>query len=98
MKQGGYAQGELYEVGEQKPFTGRKLSQVAFPIGGIGTGSISLSGTGALVDWEIFNRPNVGSVLPYSFFTLWAQADGELPVTKVVQAPPRPPFSGHLAV
>ena len=95
VKQDGYTTTELYEVGPQKPFAERRLSQIAFPIGGIGTGSISLSGTGALVDWEIFNRPNVGSILPYTFFTLWAQAEGNAPVTKVVQSPPQAPFSGQ---
>lgn len=30
------------------------------PIGGIGTGTISLAGRGALVDWEIRNRPAKG--------------------------------------
>jgi non-lysosomal glucosylceramidase len=95
VKPGGYVQSQLHEVGAQSPFTGRKLSQIAFPIGGIGTGSISLSGTGALIDWEIFNRPNIGSTLPFTFFTLWAQPQGGQPVTKVVQSPPQPPFSGQ---
>ncbi|MBN1641713.1 MAG: hypothetical protein JXA09_10800 [Anaerolineae bacterium] len=85
----------LHEVGPPRAYTGRKLSQIAFPIGGIGTGSVSLDGTGALIDWEIFNRPNIGSILPYSFCTLWAKTqDGEA-VTKVVQSPPQPPFSGQ---
>nr|WP_179390497.1 GH116 family glycosyl-hydrolase [Psychromicrobium silvestre] len=39
------------------------------PIGGIGTGCISLSGTGQLVDWELFNRPAKG-FSPDSFFAL----------------------------
>lgn len=94
-KQGGYSEQDLYQVGAPAPFTGPRLSQIAFPLGGIGTGSVSLSGTGGLIDWEIFGRPNIGSVLPYSFFTLWAQADETPPVTKVVQSPPQPPFSGQ---
>ena len=89
-----YSAKELSMLGPRQPYTGRQLSQIAFPLGGIGTGSISLSGTGALVDWEIHNRPNIGSVLPYSFFTLWTQAEGKEPVTKVLQSPPQAPFSG----
>lgn len=89
-----YTQEDLYRSRPLSPYRGRKLSQIAFPLGGIGTGSVSLSGTGALVDWEIFNRPNVGSTLPYTFFTLWAQAEGQTPVCRVVQGPPQPPFSG----
>ncbi len=34
--------------------------RVKMPVGGIGTGTISLSGTGGLVDWEIRNRPDKG--------------------------------------
>jgi uncharacterized protein (DUF608 family) len=95
MRQGGYKPSELHHVGPLQPFSDRRLAQIAFPIGGIGTGSVSLSGTGALIDWEIWNRPNIGSLLPYSFFTLWAQASSSTPVTKVVQSPPCPPFSGQ---
>ena len=92
MSKRGYSAEELHALEPLKTFTGRNLPQIAFPIGGIGTGSISLAGNGALVDWEIFGRPNIGPVMPYSFFTLWAQESGEAPVVKVVQSPPAPPF------
>ena len=75
-------------------YDGERLSQIAFPLGGIGTGCVSLNGRGGLQDWEIFNRPNKGSFLPYSFFTIWARAEGSGPVTRVLQAPPAPPFMG----
>ena len=39
-------------------FDGDHLLRVALPMGGIGCGSISLSGRGELVDWEIMNRAN----------------------------------------
>ncbi len=42
-------------------FEGEHLLRVALPLGGIGTGSVSLSGRGELVDWEIMNRPNKGN-------------------------------------
>ena len=45
-----------------KTYEGESLSRVKMPIGGIGTGTISLSGRGSLVDWEIYNRPNKGFV------------------------------------
>jgi uncharacterized protein (DUF608 family) len=41
-------------------FDGEHLLRVALPMGGIGCGSVSLSGRGELVDWEIMNRPNKG--------------------------------------
>ncbi len=89
-----YTHDELYALGPQRAYAGEALRQVAFPIGGIGTGSISLSGRGALVDWEIFNRPNKGSFIPFTFFALWAQQEGEPPVTRVLEGPPMPPFDG----
>lgn len=36
------------------------INKIALPIGGIGTGTISLGGTGDLRDWEIMNRPAKG--------------------------------------
>ena len=38
-----------------------KSRLISFPLGGIGSGSVGLSGNGAFVDWEIFNRPFKGS-------------------------------------
>lgn len=40
------------------------LLRVALPIGGIGTGTISLRGRGGLVNWEIMNRPAKGFTPP----------------------------------
>ena len=39
-------------------FDGEHLLRVALPMSGIGCGSVSLSGRGELVDWEIMNRAN----------------------------------------
>lgn len=76
-------------------YSGDKLKEIAFPIGGIGTGSVSLSGQGALIDWEIFNRPNKNSILPFSFFTIWVKKGNDKPITKVLQAQVLPPFGGE---
>ena len=43
-------------------YEGEYTSQISFPLGGIGSGSIGLGGSGMLVDWEIFNRPAKGSL------------------------------------
>lgn len=86
---------ELHAIGKPPAYEGERLNAIAFPLGGLGTGCVSLSGRGALVDWEIFNRPNKGSLMPYTFFTLWAQTERQPPVTRVVQAPPAPPFTGE---
>ena len=42
-------------------YNSQKLREISFPLGGIGAGCIGLSGSGHLVDWEIFNAPNKGS-------------------------------------
>ncbi len=66
-------------------YRGNKLKEIVFPLGGIGTGSIGLSGNGALVDWEIFNRPNKGSLNGYSCFAVKAEYSDGRCVTKILQ-------------
>lgn len=43
-----------------KQYEGKYLDQVAMPLGGIGTGTISLGGRGDLRDWEVMNRGALG--------------------------------------
>ena len=43
-----------------KNYDAEHLSRIALPIGGIGTGTVSLTGTGELRDWEIMNKPAKG--------------------------------------
>lgn len=38
-------------------YKGRNLLRVAMPLGGIGTGAVSIGGRGNLCDWEIMSRP-----------------------------------------
>jgi non-lysosomal glucosylceramidase len=75
----------LHAAGPQRVFSGAALTEVAFPLGGIGTGTVSLGGRGQLRDWEIFNRPGKGKVLPYTFFALWARPEGGEPVARVLE-------------
>ena len=42
------------------------LNEISFPIGGIGTGSVGIAGNGRFADWEIFNKPDKGSILGHS--------------------------------
>jgi len=79
----------------KKAYTGEYLREIAFPLGGIGTGCMSLSGSGQLVDWEIFNRPNKGYRPDYSFFMLFAQAEDGEPVFRVVEGRLQPPYQGY---
>src|SRR6266853_5836862 len=63
-------------------FRGRQLSMIAFPLGGVAAGSLSLGGRGQLRDWEIFNRPNKGYSPPYAFPSIWARAGNAKPVAR----------------
>ena len=90
-----YTDDELFAFGPQKAYTDRHLSEIAFPLGGIGTGCISLSGSGQLVDWEIFNRPNKGYRPDYTFFTLFAQSEDGEPTFRVLEGRLQPPYQGY---
>lgn len=59
-------------------YKGAKTREISFPLGGIGSGSIGLSGNGRLVDWEIFNRPNKKSCNGFSHFSVKAERDGKV--------------------
>ena len=52
------------------------LARIALPLGGIGTGTVSLGGRGDLRDWEIVNRPAKGFAPMSSFFALHAMPAG----------------------
>jgi uncharacterized protein (DUF608 family) len=67
-------------------------SVAAFPLGGIGTGNVSVGARGQLRDWEIFNRPGKGNALPYTFFALRAAPAGGEPITRVLESRLQPPF------
>jgi len=68
-----------------RAFTGEALRTLAFPLGGIGTGTVSLDGYGQLRDWEIFNRPGKGEAVPYSFFAIWMRPAGGRPIARVLE-------------
>ena len=52
------------------------MPHAAFPIGGIGTGTISLHASGQLQDFQIFNGPSLGRQVPYTFFSIFMRQDG----------------------
>jgi non-lysosomal glucosylceramidase len=79
------------------PVAGRsypgEAAAAAFLLGGIGTGNVSIGSRGELRDWEIFNRPGKGNVLPYSFFAMRVQADGRGAITRILEGRLQPPFT-----
>lgn len=68
-------------------YQGDYLRRVALPLGGIGTGTVSLGGRGDLRDWEIVNRPAKGFSPLHSFFGMYAKAAGEKPVARLLEGP-----------
>jgi hypothetical protein len=65
------------------------LHEIALPLGGIGTGTVSLGGRGELRDWEIMNVPGKGfSTVTRSnntpFVTIYVKPQGEASVTSML--------------
>lgn len=75
-------------------YTGSKTKEISFPLGGIGSGCIGLSGSGRLIDWEIFNRPNKGSLNGFTHFAVKAEAGGKLIDARILQGDFLPPHAG----
>jgi uncharacterized protein (DUF608 family) len=69
------------------------LARVALPLGGIGTGTVSLGGRGDLRHWEIVNRPAkgfcpvIGRFGTTPFFALFTKPDGGEPVALALEGP-----------
>lgn len=68
-------------------FADAHLRAVALPLGGIGTGAISLGGRGDLRDWEIANHTAKGFRPGLGFLALRAQVASGRPVARLLQGP-----------
>lgn len=66
-------------------------SAAAFPLGGIGTGNVSLGARGELRDWEIFNSSGRGNTLPFTFFSIRAAPVGDEARCRILESRLRPP-------
>lgn len=66
-------------------YTGKNTSQISFPLGGIGTGSIGLGGNGSLVDIEIKNRPNKNSTAEFTHFAIKAEDENGVIDARILQ-------------
>ncbi len=75
-------------------YTKEKQKEISFPLGGIGTGCIGIAGNGALVDFEIFNRPNKNSINGCTCFTVTAQYPSGRRVVRILRGDVLKDFSG----
>lgn len=96
--------GPLYSQSQEWPilkhFDKDHLLNIALPLGGIGTGTVSLSGRGELRDWEIMNNPAIG----YStvtkgnnapFFAIFVKPEGKPSITRALIGPVHPTEYQH---
>ena len=70
------------------------LGRIALPLGGIGTGTVSLGGRGNLTDWEIMNRPAKGFQGGSALFILSARQEGQPAVIRGLEGIVPPPYEG----
>ncbi|TAD86006.1 MAG: hypothetical protein EAY75_09770 [Bacteroidetes bacterium] len=75
-----------------KHYDQNHLLNIALPLGGIGTGTVSLGGRGELRDWQIMNRPGIkfsstlkGNNAP--FFSVFVKPQGKAALTKALVGP-----------
>ncbi|MDX2967702.1 GH116 family glycosyl-hydrolase [Kribbella solani] len=70
-----------------RTYTGRNLRRIALPLGGIGTGTVSLGGRGNLRDWEIVNRPAKGFHPGTAFFALRTESPSGAVTARALEGP-----------
>ena len=80
-----------------KTYEGKYLDEVAMPLGGIGTGTVSIGGKGDLRDWEIMNRGAIGYLPAFRlvkptiangpFFALYYKEQNNAAQIKVLEGP-----------
>ena len=70
-------------------YDGSATRNLAMPLGGIGTGQISLCGDGSLRQWQIFNQINHLASPPNNFFAIRvARQEPPLNVVRILQSMP----------
>ncbi len=80
-----------------KTYEGKYINEVAMPLGGIGTGTVSLGGRGDLRDWELMNRGAIGYLPAFKFvppttangpfFALYYKQQGDEGRIRVLEGP-----------
>jgi len=80
-----------------KTYTGVYTNEVAMPLGGIGTGGVSIGGRGDLRDWELMNRGAIGWVPAFKlvqptianspFFAIYYKEENQPANVRVLEGP-----------
>ncbi|MEP6828125.1 MAG: GH116 family glycosyl-hydrolase, partial [Aestuariivirga sp.] len=78
---------DLSKIHPRFKYSGERSRYVRFPLGGIGSGGFSVSGSGRMVDWSIRNRPNMQSWNGYTHFAIKAESKGKLIDARVLNGP-----------
>lgn len=86
----------LHHYGQIPQYRGESLKTIAFPIGGIGTGNITLGGRGNIKELEIFNRPAKNKSPDLTFFSIWIQKPDRTSVAKILERQFLPPYTGWM--
>ena len=68
---------------------------ISFPLGGIGSGCIGLTGNGTLIDWEIFNRPSKGSRNGLTHFAVRTEEAGKVSAVRILNGDYPGPYNGE---
>ncbi|WP_117879658.1 GH116 family glycosyl-hydrolase [Aureibaculum luteum] len=93
----GLAFGQAKDWPVLKTYVGKYLDEVAMPLGGIGTGTVSIGGRGDLRDWELMNRGALGYLPAFKFvqptiangpfFALYYKEQDKEAAIKVLEGP-----------
>ncbi len=83
-----------------KHYDQQHLLNIALPLGGIGTGTVSLGGRGELRDWQIMNKPGIkfSTVTPGNdapFFAIYVKPADKAAMTKGLMGPLHPSEYQH---
>jgi len=68
-------------------YDGNRNRHLAFPLGGIGSGGLAISGGGRLIDWSIRNRPGLQTSNGYTHFAIKAERHGKVLDARVLNGP-----------
>ena len=79
-------------------YTGNQLKEIRFPVGGIGTGSVSVCGNGLLRDFEIFGRPSKGSAWGFTHFAVRVETASGKVYTRIVCGDETENLSGAFSI